>query len=87
MTNATRDQTVADVIETMTKNERKALYNIVTEVFNRRFNSSKAIVGASVINGMNDDKKRVAYFLVGNALETTKNAEAIENELKELLKL
>lgn len=87
MTNETKDLTVADVIETMSKNEKKALYNLVTEVFNRRFNSWKTMVGASVINGMNDDKKRVAYFLVGNALKTTKTAEAIENELMELLKL
>lgn len=86
MTSTTKDLTVADVIETMSKNEKKALYNLVSEIFNKKFNSSNVLAAALVITRMNDIKKRVAYFLVGYVLKPTKTAEAIENELKELLK-
>ena len=80
----TKELTVADVIETMTKNEKKALYNIVTEICNKRFHSSKTIAAALVINRMNDDKKRVAYYLIGLLVETKKSSEKIIDEIQEL---
>lgn len=84
MPSTTRDLTIADVIETMTKNERIALYNIVTEIFNKRFNSSKTIAAVLVINKMNDTKKLVAYYLIGLVVETEKSREKIIDEIQEL---
>lgn len=79
-----KDPTVVDVIETMTKNEKKALYNIVTEICNRRLHSSKAMAAALVIDRMNDDKKRVAYYLIGLLVETKKSRDNIINEIQKL---
>jgi hypothetical protein len=79
-----KDPTVADVIETMTKNEKKALYNIVTEICNRRFHSSKTMAAVLVIDSMNDDKKRVAYYLIGLLVETKKSCENIIDEIQKL---
>lgn len=81
----TRDPTVADVIKTMTKNERIALYNIMTETFNKRFHSSKVMVAASIIVKMSENKKRVAYYLIGLLVETKKSRAKIIDELQELL--
>lgn len=84
MTSTTKDLTVADVIETMSKNEKKALYNMVTEIFSKRFNSSKTIAATLVINKMNDTKKLVAYYLIGLLVETKKSHEKIIDEIQEL---
>lgn len=84
MPSMTRDLTVADVIETMSKNEKKALYNMVTEILNKRFNSSKTIAAVLTINKMNDTKKLVAYYLIGLLVETKKSSEKIIDEIQEL---
>lgn len=84
MPGMSKDLTVADVIEMMSKNEKKALYNIVTEVFNKRFNSSKVMAAVLVIDKMNDTKKLVAYYLIGLLVETKKSREKIIDEIQEL---
>lgn len=84
MPGMSNDLTVADVIEMMSKNEKKALYNMVTEILNNRFNSSKTIAAALVINKMNDTKKLVAYYLIGLLVETNKSREKIIDEIQEL---
>ena len=79
----TKDPTVKEVIDTMSLEERKAIYDVFSCLRSRSKNYNAAIT----IKNMPEEKQMVAYWLIGNVVLAKKAADRAIAEVKELLKV
>lgn len=78
-----KDPTVKEVIDTMSFEERKAIYDVFCCARSKSNNYKAAIT----VKNMPEEKQMVAYWLIGSVVLAQKTADKAIAEVKELLKV
>ena len=71
-----KDRTVADVIETMTKEQKNTLYYYVGKALSLKIKYGNC----ADIGSFNDEQQKVFYYLVGSALEDASVLEIVKGD-------